>query len=197
MIRPSRRPRRVARALGALGSLVALAGVTLATAVSPTFSWAGSALSDLGVRPPTALLFNASLALGGAVALGYVAALRRHSGVVAACYALAVASMALVGVFPAGTALHFPVAVSFFLALTATMAADGLARRDTASGRVALTLSAAHVVSWALWLRGVRFGPGLAVPEYAGAVAFAAWVVALSPPAPLRSLVNAGAPPQA
>ncbi|MFC6825995.1 DUF998 domain-containing protein [Halopelagius fulvigenes] len=196
MIRLSPRSRRVARALGALGSLVALVGVTLATVVSPTFSWAGSALSDLGVRPPTALLFNASLALGGAVALGYALVLRRHSGVVAACYAVAVASMGLVGVFPAGAALHFPVAVSFFLSLTAAMAADGLLRLDTASGRLALTLSAAHVASWGLWLRGVRLGPGLAVPEFAGAVAFAAWVVGLSPPAPLRSLWNSDTSPQ-
>ncbi|RDI72996.1 DUF998 domain-containing protein [Halopelagius longus] len=194
-MRLSARSRRVARALGAFGSLVALGGVTLATVLSPTFSWPASALSDLGVRPPTALLFNASLAIGGAVALGYALALRRHSGVVAACYAVAVASMGLVGVFPAGTALHFPVAASFFVSLTATMVADGLARRGTRTGKLALALSAAHVVSWALWLRGVRFGPGLAVPEYVGAVAFAAWVVALSPPAPL-SPANADAPSQ-
>lgn len=191
MIRLSPTSRRTARALGAVGSLVALGGVVLATALSPTFSWTASALSDLGVRPPTALVFNGSLAVGGVVAAGYALALRRHSRLVAACYAVAAASMSLVGVFPSVTALHVPVAVAFFLALTATMAADGVARRDSRSGRLAFLLAVGHVVSWGLWLRGVRLGPGLAVPEFVGAVAFAAWVVALSSSAPLRSALDA------
>ncbi|SFG04409.1 hypothetical membrane protein [Halopelagius inordinatus] len=196
MIRLAPVSRRTARALGAVGSLVALGGVVLATALSPTFSWAASALSDLGVRPPTAPVFNGSLAVGGAVAVGYALPLGRQSRLVAACYAVAVASLSLVGVFPAGTALHVPVAVSFFVASTATMTADGVARRDSRSGRLALLLAAGHVVSWGLWLRGVRLGPGLAVPEFAGAVAFAAWVVALSSPAPLRSAFDADASAQ-
>jgi hypothetical membrane protein len=174
------------RLAGPLGAVVALAGIAVAVALSPSFSWTASALSDLGVDPPTALAFNGGLVGGGCLALGYVSALRETSRAVAATYALCAVSMAGVGAFPSGDPLHYPVAVAFFVLLAATLALDGARRRATTTGRVSLLLAAVSVAAWPLWF-AVGVGSGIAVPELVGALSLATWVVALAPPAPLRS----------
>ncbi|MDS0298459.1 DUF998 domain-containing protein [Halogeometricum sp. S1BR25-6] len=176
----------LARLAGAVGTALALGGVFLAVALSPTFSWAASALSDLGVDPRTALAFNGGLLLGGGLALGYVPALREDSRAVAATYGLCAAAMAGVGAFPSDDPLHYPAAVAFFVLLAATLALDGARRRGTTTGRVSLLLATASVAAWPLWF-AAGLGPGIAVPELVGALSLAAWVLALAPPAPLRS----------
>ncbi|ELZ26315.1 hypothetical protein C474_21501 [Halogeometricum pallidum JCM 14848] len=183
---PRARPDRpLARLAGPLGAVVALAGIAVAVALSPSFSWTASALSDLGVDPRTSLPFNGGLLVGGCLALGYVPALRDASRTVAATYALCAVAMAGVGAFPSDQPLHYPAAVSFFVLLAATLALDGARRRTTATGRVSLLLAVVSVAAWPLWgLSGL--GPGIAVPELVGALSLAAWVVALAPPAPLR-----------
>lgn len=182
---------RWSRRAGLVAPVVALGLILVATVVSPTFTWAGSALSDLGVAPATAPLFNAGLLLGGVLGLGYLPALRRASSGrlgtgVTATFALAMAAMAGVGLFPAGDPLHVPAALAFYLLLTATLALDGIDRRGSRDGRIALALAGLHVLGWTAWLAGLRPGPGLALPEFWGALLFAAWVVAASPAAPLR-----------
>jgi hypothetical membrane protein len=176
----------LARLAGAAGSAVALGGILLATAVSPTFSWTASALSDLGVAAPTALLFNGGLVLGGLLALGYTGALWRSARPVAVVYALCACALVGVGAFPSDTAPHVPAAVAFFALLAATLALDGLRRRTTATGRASLLLAAVSVAAWPLWF-ATGLGSGVAVPELVGALSLAAWVVALAPPAPVRA----------
>jgi hypothetical membrane protein len=112
---------------------------------------------------------------------------------VAVFFSFSALSMGLIGVFPipaelsvGGTTVepHFYVAVGFYLGLTATLAADGLRRIRQSAGQVALLLAAGHVGYWLVWARGVRVGPGLAIPETVGALALAAWLWAVSPSRP-------------
>ncbi|MGQ4555968.1 DUF998 domain-containing protein [Halobellus sp. GM3] len=177
---------REARHAGPAGAVVAAGAVFAATLRSSTFSWTDSALSDLGVAPETALLFNGGLVAGGIVGGAYALALREDDPTVAVGYLLSIAAMALVGIFPAGTAPHFPVAVAFFVLATATVTADGWRRRETASGRLALALAGLHFLGWIAWFGGVRPGPGLALPELGGVVMFGAWIIALAPPVTSR-----------
>ncbi|MDS0293169.1 DUF998 domain-containing protein [Halogeometricum luteum] len=183
------RIRTLARLAGPLGAAIALAGVFLAVALSPTFSWTASALSDLGVGPRTALLFNGGLFVGGCLALGYAPLLSEDSRAVAAAYALCAVSMAGVGAFPFDDPLHYPAAVAFFALLAATLALDGVRRRGTTTGRVSLLLAVASAAAWPLWF-AAGLGPGIAVPELVGALSLAAWVLALAPPAPLSPLLS-------
>lgn len=180
----SRRSR--VRAVGLAAPGVALGCILLATLLSPTFSWTDSALSDLGVTAGTALLFNGGLVVGGALGLGFAAWLWGvDDGVLARLRAVAfggaVVGMGAVGVFVEGTPLHFPSALGFYLLATATMAVDGLARRGTTTGRLALVAAVVHLLAWWAWLAGVRPGPGLAIPETVGALLFTGWVWVLSP----------------
>ena len=166
--------------------------ILAATVVAPGFSWTRDALSVLGVRARTALLFNGGLVLGSLLALPYAVPLsravrNRAERVAAAAFALAAVTMGLVGLFPMGHPLHLPVAVAFYLLLTAALVADGASRRDDTGGAAALCLAALHVAAWAAWVAGVRPGPGLAIPETVGAAALALWVWVASPAAPARS----------
>jgi len=179
-----------ARAAGLLATPLTIGAILAATAVSPTFSWTGSALSDLGVAAGTATLFNGGLILGGLLGLAYAVALVRSTEGVAgaalvAAYVAALLGLAGVGLFPSGRRLHFPAAATFYLGGTAAMVADGAARPRTRAGAAALTAAGLHLLGWALWLRGVRPGPGLALPELWGALLFGAWLLVASPAAPL------------
>lgn len=172
--------RRLGVAAGALAPVVALGTILLATALSPTFSWAGSALSDLGVTPASALAFNGGLVAGGVLALplAWVLATDGRS-VLTVVFGPTAVSMALVGVFRSGHPLHFPVALGFYLGATLTMLIDGIGsiRADgRAWGLAAIGLAVVHLGAWIAWSAGVRPGSGLAIPEAIGAVLFAIWV---------------------
>ncbi|WP_224269465.1 DUF998 domain-containing protein [Haloprofundus salinisoli] len=176
----------LARRTGRVAPVVTLGSILTAAAVAAWFSWPRDALSELGVDPATALLFNGGLILGALLALPYAvplwAAATTHAArLVAALFALTAVAMGLVGVFPMETPPHFPVAVAFYLLLTATLGADGVVRRRARTGRLSLALAVAHLLSWAAWAAGRFPGPGLALPETVGAVMLAAWVLALSP----------------
>ena len=185
----------LARLLGHAAPVVTLGTILLATVVSDSFTWTDSALSDLGVTTGTALLFNGGLVVGGLLALPYAYALwiaaRSNVGrLTSVAFALAATTMGLVGVFVSGHPLHLPVALSFYLLVTATLVLDGFARRTVWQGRLSALLGVAHFLGWALWVAGSRFGTGLAVPETVGALVFALWVLGLSPASGFSSRVR-------
>lgn len=188
----------VTRRCGTVAPIVALGGIFLATLLDPTFSWTTDALSDLGIREESAIVFNSSLILAGGLGLGYAVALWREIprdgttsgptddsvdlrtratiGVIALMFGLSMVAMAGVGLFPIGHDLHFPSAVVFYLLFTVVMTIDGLVRRSQSTGRVTLGLVALHVITWVLYVQGIRPGPGLAIPVIVGAIILAIWV---------------------
>jgi hypothetical membrane protein len=197
----------VAAATGVISAVGTPFAIVLATLLAPWFSWSGNALSDLGVAPRTALLFNGALIGGGLLALPFAWLLWTTADgesmtadserttahevierVRSTLFALAAITLGGVGAFPSDTALHFPVAVSFFLLLTATLLVDGLARWRERTGQFAVVAAAGHVLAWVLWGQGIRPGPGLALPEFVGALALSGWIVFLAPVEAYRSV---------
>ncbi|WP_254544284.1 DUF998 domain-containing protein [Halomarina pelagica] len=178
-------PERLGTAAGVLAPVVALGAIALAALRSPTFTWAGSALSDLGAPGTrTAWLFNGGLALGGALALPFAwrlwrAARNRAERAGAVLLALDAVALALVGVFPIGTALHAPAAVSFFLLLSLalwTYSAGNLLAGERRRGAATVALGVVTLGAWVVWAAALRdLAPGLALPEAVGAVALGAW----------------------
>lgn len=175
---------RVPAYLGFAAVAASFGGVVLAMFAAPWFSIFFYALSDLGARGAvTAPLFNGALLVGGALGVGFVAALLsgidnpiRAAGALFA--GLAMGFMALVGVFPLPHPLHGVVAIPFFVCLT--LALFLWSGGDYAAGRVlrGLTLVLAavlHVVAWAWWILYPWFPPGIAIPELVGAAGFALW----------------------
>ncbi|WP_281194176.1 DUF998 domain-containing protein [Halorubrum sp. F4] len=176
-----------ARVLGAVATLAALGGILLAIRLDPTFSWTTDALSDLGVRGRSAPAFNGGLVLGGLAGLGYAAGLwgRGHADMPvrlrAIVFALAMVSMAGIGVFDLTRPLHGPAAVGFYLLVTVVFGIDGTVRRNVTTGRIALAFVPVHVAVWASFLAGFLPVTGLALPELPGALMLAAWVWLVGP----------------
>ena len=183
---------------GAFAAVVTIGCTLLATLVSPSFAWQENALSNLGVTATdagttvTVVLFNGGLILGGVLGLVftwllYRTATGRLSRFVAVSLSLTLVLMALVGVFPQGTAPHFPVASGFYLMITISLWVDALAWRSAGNGEWAIRsglAGTANILTWIVWVAtGAPWG--LAVPEIIGAVIFATWVT-------LRSLRVAG-----
>lgn len=180
--------RRLARYTGPAAVSVTLGGILAATVLSPTFSWQASALSDLGVAPGTAWLFNGALVVGGVVGAPYAwalwsAAADPLSRLRAATYLLALISMAGVGLLPAGRPLHYPLALAFFVLAALTAIVDGVARLRLNAGKLALLSGLLAPTAWPAWMLWLD-GGGVAVPEFVGAALFGIWVVWLSPERP-------------
>ena len=180
-------PRRAAAATGVAAPLLTLGAILVATLLSPSFTWAGSALSDLGVTPGVAPVFNGGLVAGAVVGLPF--AWHRWSAAVdpfqragAAGVGVALLAMGGVGLFPAGTALHLPVAAGFFAAFTYALFLHGtgsVRAGAAARGLATIWLAVAHVTAWLLWGVGAAATgvTGIALPEFAGALAFGGWIV--------------------
>jgi len=172
---------------GFAAAIVGVGTVLLATLLAPWFAWTGDALSDLGSPArATAPLFNAGVFLAGL--LGLVFVVRLWIGVEGSTWlrrvALVVlgtsfASLGLVGVFPVGTGLHFPVAVGYFVALTYGLwlygsadALEGATRRGVAT----IWLGVATVTGWVA-LVAIPSISGIAIPEAVSTIALATWAV--------------------
>lgn len=182
---------RVGPTCGVVAALGTVACILAATAVAPSFSWTGSALSDLGTSGGVAeVLFNGGLIAGGLVGLpfGWWRLRRAATRVGVATGGVFVATtlaMAGIGAFPSGTALHAPLSFGFYLLATCTIALDGSARAVTAEpaairrGLVWHWVALGHVTMWLVWVLWYALvgSLGLAVPESLGAAALAAWVV--------------------
>lgn len=190
-------PERVAAASGVASTALALGGIGIAVLAAPWFSWTGNALSDLGVAgdPLVAAAFNGGLLAGGVAALPYAWSVWTTAGdrvgrLIAVLFCVVSLLMAGVGAFPADSALHVPVALGFFLGLTALLAVDGLRRRHTAVGRALLVAPVVHLGAWWGWIAVLDLGDGIAIPELVGALLLAAWVLALSLVAPLAAAAS-------
>ncbi len=144
------------------------------------------ALSELGgAGEPTAWLFNGGLVAGSllsVLSLWAVWRTRENALDTVGCVGLTISlvAMGLVGVFPVGTDLHLPMAVTFFGAFTYALFFFGSGRvlaGEPRFGLASLWLGIAHVTSWVVWAAGLRPGPGLALPETVGALILVVWMV--------------------
>jgi len=183
---------RIGRVAGVGSVALALGSTLLATLLSPAFTWSGNALSDLGVAwtaagtTGTVVLFDGGLVLGGLAGLAFARflvhsapdALHRLAG---ASFGVTSASMGAVGLFPMGSALHAPVAIVFFLGISATLALAGvgaLRRGVIGYGASSVGLAAGNLGVWVAWaLAGGPAAVGLAVPEIGGSIALSTWVL--------------------
>jgi hypothetical membrane protein len=113
---------RISAFCGVVGPLIALSLILVAVSRSPWFSWTGNYLSDLGIDPNVAVLFNSGLIIGGALTVIFAIGLKRtlpgltRGGLGAMAIALGSAALCCVGIFPETTgAVHDFFALLFFI----------------------------------------------------------------------------------
>jgi hypothetical membrane protein len=181
---------------GLVAPPVALGGILLATLVDPSFSWIDSALSHTGELPPgrsisiglvldrpSFLLFNGSLIVTGLVGLPFAWLLYvdadhalKRSG--AATLAVALLSLAAVGVFHLPHGWHAPSAIVHFIATMGFLWLYGIGMAQSGEprrGGVTAALGFVVLGTWLLWTFATN--AGIAIPEYVGALALSGWVM--------------------
>lgn len=190
--------RRLAIRTGLVAPPVALGGILLATLVDPSFSWIDSALSHTGELPPgrsisldlfldrpSFLLFNGSLLVTGLLGLPFAWLLYvdadhplKRSGAVT--LAVALLSLAGVGVFHLPHGWHAPSAIVHFIATMGFLWLYGLGMAQSGErrrGTVTVALGFLVLGAWLLWTFAMG-DAGIAIPEYVGALALSGWVMA-------------------
>lgn len=172
---------------GFLAVVVSIGSILTAVLLAPWFSWPTNALSDLGVVDgPERYVFNYGLVLTGVLGLLFLPALRETFHATAHRLAVvpltaALVAVAGVGLFPSGQPLHFPMALTAYVGFIASVVTYGVG--DYVVGayrRAAATIGSgvAHFGFWLLWgFVLIDALPGLAVPEFVGALLFNAWVL--------------------
>jgi hypothetical membrane protein len=164
--------------------------IFLAIANYPPFSWTDNALSDLGVVPgATSSLFNSGLIISGIwcllFAIGLFILLRESvlGRVGVFVFALACSALVAIGLFPENvTPTHYVVSVMFFVLLPISLLIITGAFGVMGKVRLAvftLLVAVAAAAPWIL-LFSVQYVSGVAIPEFASALAGAVWAVVLS-----------------
>lgn len=178
---------RLAAGCGTVGLMIFYGSSSLAIALSPTFDWTASALSDLGaVGVAKAWLFNGGLILSAIFLLAFsygvfATSVHRVERLGALLVSLAYALTILVGVFPYPTPLHDPIALAQFLLIPVALLLYGtgnVRRGAPRLGAVTIVLGIAALAGNVVLLAVAAAGPsGYALPELAIIVPFDLWAL--------------------
>jgi len=189
--------RGIAIRTGLAAPPIALVGILLATLVAPEFSWLDSALSHTGELPPgrsislaliadrpSFLLFNGSLIVAGVGGLPFAWLLHddashplQRSGAIT--LAVALLSLAAVGVFHLPHGWHAPAAIVHFLSTMGFLWLYGLGTAQIGHvrrGATAVLLGTIVLATWLLWTFSMA-DAGIAIPEFVGALALGGWIL--------------------
>lgn len=182
---PTSRANRVGAAFGVLSVVVSLGAIGAAILISPQFSWAANALSDLGRASwESTVVFNRGLIAAGLLALPLGVVLARNAETLlhaagSIVFSLAAVCLSLIGVFALPAPEHGLVAVGFFLTFTVGLllyGAGDVYSGERRRGFSTVGLGIVHILTWILWITAGKPG-GLAIPELVGSACLSAWIL--------------------
>lgn len=180
---------RLGEASGIVAPVVAFTCILIAVASYPAFSWTDNALSDLGIiQGFTGPVFNFGLYCSGLFVLNFAAFglfkyLRSWVGKTGAV-TFAATAVALMGIGIAHENIkpyHYLFSVAFFVLLPISLfiiTAAFAVKRQKKMALFTLLTAAAAATPWILQFT-VHYVDGVAIPEFASAVAGSAWTVVL------------------
>ena len=149
---------------GILGPLVVYLSIVASLALSPSFSWRSSALSDLGhsVNSEVAVIFNLGLLLAGFFLMIYsLTILKNHAKYSSIFLLISAFLVQLLAVFNEGYGdLHYILAFPHFVMLSITTIVYTIEKKST----VAFVTFMIVMFSWLFYALDI-FEIGIAVPE--------------------------------
>ncbi|MBN1244481.1 DUF998 domain-containing protein [Candidatus Bathyarchaeota archaeon] len=182
---------RIGAVSGIATPILAFTCILTTIASYPAFSWTNNALSDLGIIPGiTGPVFNFGLYSSGLFAFNFaVFGLFTYLGnswvgkIGALTFVATSVALMGIGVFPENAVpYHYLFSVAFFVLLPISLfvitGAFAL-KRQTKMALFTLLTAVAAATPWILYF-AVHYVSGVAIPEFASAVAGSAWTVVLS-----------------
>lgn len=174
---------------GVAAPIIAFTCILISIASYPAFNWTNNALSDLGIIPGiTGPVFNFGLYCSGLLVLKFAAFglfkyLRSCVGRIgAATFAATAVALIGIGVAPENVVpYHYLFSVVFFTLLPISLFIITVAfafKRQTKLTLFTLLTAAAAATPWILQFT-VHYVQGVAIPEFASAVAGSVWAVVL------------------
>lgn len=171
---------------GIFAVVLTYATIFVSVSLYPSFSWVDNALSDLGVYPRTAIIFNLGIIFAGVLIVVFALSIKRkydsqlwHFG--SLLLMITGVFLALVGVFPENWGfLHVFVALIFFVAYGLAVFILGLSIRKNMRflGLLGMLSGIWLLCVWIFaGLLGIR---GLALPEVLSTVLPNMWMVIFS-----------------
>ena len=168
--------------IGVLSSLIPLSCIFYSISISPWFSFHHNALSDLGVRAPSALIFNLGLILGGALGVlvssiliyefkGYL------RGLIGSTFLLLTTlSLSLIGLFTEESgAIHLYVSIAFFVLLPiAQISFSVILKRLLKEWPLSVAFGAISALVWVFPWKAA------AIPELISSLSGSAWIIWIS-----------------
>jgi len=165
---------------GILAPIVAFTFIGVAILTHPFFSFQHNALSDLG-NPDVELswIFNSGLIIAGLLGLIFAIGLFERSvgaeRFAALLFVVAMIFLSMIGIFPEGTAMHYPCSLSFYLISAAVITLYGLSWAIEPVRRLyGVAFIIMVVIGFIIAL--VPHWDGIAIPETAGAIIIFLWV---------------------
>jgi hypothetical membrane protein len=174
---------------GVTAPVVAFTCILISIASYPAFSWTNNALSDLGIIPGiTGPVFNFGLYCSGLLVLKFAAfGLFKYLGswmgkIGAATFAATAVVLIGIGVAPENVVpYHYLFSLAFFTLLPISLFIITVAfafKHQTKLALFTLLTAAATATPWILQFT-IHYVQGVAIPEFASAVAGSVWAVLL------------------
>ncbi|WP_010477326.1 DUF998 domain-containing protein [Thermococcus zilligii] len=167
---------------GILAPIVGLGGVFAAIAINRSW-WrlTENAISDMGrVGLKYNWVMNASLVLAALLGIYYATWLIKRSrnaleraGIV--IFAIGLAFLAAIGIFPEGTSPHHYVSWAFFLTASLGLLIAGAGMGIAGNREILYSTIAIFALAWILALWAMRTFKGVAIPEFIGVIGITAW----------------------
>ena len=173
-------PDEIGGVCGILSPIIAYIIIFISILIHPDFSWASKELSYLGaVDTEYNNIFNVGLIISGILGIVFTLAIIQFAestvGYVGiGGYGAGMVSLILIGVFPSGTLLHYPVSILFFsltLVGLAIFGVDQFLDMEYIMSALILSSIGISVVLFGIIL-STDLDLGLAIPEFIGTIPF-------------------------
>ncbi len=170
---------------GIISIIIAYSSIIFSIIISNWFSWINNALSDLGAREPSAIIFNSGLILSGFFLIlfslslyNFFKGLLNKIGIF--LFLLASISLSLIGIFPetAGK-IHLYVSIMFFTFTPLSFIFLGLASilsKLKKYGLFTIIIAILMIITWLIPWKNIGIH-GVAIPEFISSIFASIWAI--------------------
>ncbi|MEM1574812.1 MAG: DUF998 domain-containing protein [Nitrososphaerota archaeon] len=170
---------------GIISIIIAYSSIIFSIIISDWFSWKNNALSDLGAREPSAIIFNTGLILSGFFLILFSLSLYNFfkgllSKIGIFLFLLTAISLSLIGIFPetAGK-IHLYVSIMFFAFSPLSFIFLGISSillKMKKYGFFTIIIAILMIITWLIPWKSIGVY-GVAIPEFISSIFASIWAI--------------------